>query len=79
MFHYAHWGKSVLHFSRNENFQNFDHFGQVLVKIAKILKIEGFEFPENCIIVLPQCAMSNDADTVMVIYDCDERGKKSVL
>ena len=34
---------------------NFDPFNQFLAKIVKIIKIEGFQFPENCTIVLPHC------------------------
>ena len=34
------WGKSVLDFSGNKIFQNFDHSGQVFAKIAKKSKIK---------------------------------------
>ena len=50
-----HWGKSVIHFSEIKIFQNLNHFDKVLAKIAKVIKIEGFEFPENCTVVLPHC------------------------
>ena len=57
-------------FRKSKIFQNFNHFDQVLGKIAKMIKIEGFDFPENCIIVLPHCALVKEATYQIQYRDC---------
>ena len=56
-----HTGASLLYiFQISDILKNF--FYKILAKIAKIarmIKIEGFEFPENGIIILPHCAIHN--------------------